>query len=116
MSVYDPLRDYLLRQTYREIELRFDEIEKILRRRLPTSAERSQWWANSKEKSHTQREAWREAGYDAFLINGQAAFDFERSDSRNDARGSCVALVHDHHCYRVGGFARFQPADQSQTE
>jgi hypothetical protein len=79
MSVYDPLRDYLLRQTYREIELRFDEIEKILRRRLPTSAERPQWWANLKEKSHTQREAWRAAGYDAFLIKGASRVRFRKA-------------------------------------
>ena len=78
MSIYDALRDYLKHVVYREIELTFREIEKIIGRPLPKSAERSQWWENSKAPGHTQREAWRAAGFDAFLIAGSRRVKFRR--------------------------------------
>ena len=45
MSVYYPLRDYLLAQKDREFELSFREIENILGGTLPAGAKRPQWWA-----------------------------------------------------------------------
>jgi hypothetical protein len=68
MSIYDALRDYLRRVVFREIVLTFHEIEKIIGRPLPRSAERPQWWANQTAGERPQREAWRAAGFDAFLI------------------------------------------------
>lgn len=54
-----------------EFVLSFREIEEVLGSSLPRSAERPQWWANvtNRETTHVQREAWRRAGYDAFLIS-----------------------------------------------
>ena len=75
---YDSLRDYLLKQHLREIELTFAEIEKILGARLPKSAERPQWWANRAASGRPQREAWRVAGYDAFLVAGSRTVKFRR--------------------------------------
>ena len=46
MSIYDPLRDYLKSQKFRELELTFAQIEQIIGRSLPRSADRPQWWAN----------------------------------------------------------------------
>jgi hypothetical protein len=66
MSIYDPLRDFLKQQKFREIELSFARIEQIIGRRLPRSAERP------------QREAWRAAGSDAFLIAGSRKVQFRR--------------------------------------
>ena len=67
-SRYDPLRHYLMAQTHREFVLNFSEIEMILASGLPKSAERPQFWANTdKAYTNVQREAWRAAGYDAFL-------------------------------------------------
>jgi hypothetical protein len=79
MSAYDSLRDYLRKVVYREIELTFREIENILGRPLPNSAELPQWWANTKGHStHSQREAWRAAGFNAFLIRGARRVKFRR--------------------------------------
>jgi hypothetical protein len=75
---YDALRDYLLKQHPREIELTFAEIEKILGARLPKTAERPQWWANQVASGRPQREAWRVAGYDAFLVAGSRKVKFRR--------------------------------------
>jgi len=78
MSIYDPLRDYLRLQKLREFELAFLEIEKLIGRRLPKSADRPQWWANQKDGLRPQRDAWRDAGYDAFLIKGRDRVRFCR--------------------------------------
>jgi hypothetical protein len=76
MSVYDPLRAYLHKQRLAELMLTFAEIEKTLDRDLPKSAERPQWWANQKDGVRPQRDAWQNAGYDAFLIKGSGKVRF----------------------------------------
>lgn len=82
MGKYDPLSGHLRRQTLREFEMSFEEIERVLGAMLPKSANRPQWWANVSDPktSHVQREAWRSAGYDAFLIAGSDRVRFRRSD------------------------------------
>ena len=79
MSKYAPLRDYLQKQSLSEIVLTFSNIEKIIANRLPKSAELPQWWANEKNGSHVQRDAWRKAGYDAFLIKGSSKVKFKQA-------------------------------------
>lgn len=79
MSKYDLLRDYLSNQRHREFALTFSEIEKILGFKLPDSAERPQWWANQVAAGRPQREAWRAAGYDAFLSGNSRKVTFRRA-------------------------------------
>ena len=78
MGIYDPLRDHLRRQRLAEFELSFVEIGSILGRQLPKSAVHPQWWANQKDPARPQREAWRGAGFDAFLIDGRDRVRFVR--------------------------------------
>jgi hypothetical protein len=78
MSIYDPLCDHLRGQRISEFELTFSEISDIIGRQLPKSAERSQWWANQKDGARPQRDAWRNAGYEAFLIKGRERVRFVR--------------------------------------
>jgi hypothetical protein len=79
MGVYDPLRNYLSLQRSAQFVLTFSEIERILGRQLPASADRPQWWANVRAKhGHVQREAWRRAGYKAFL-ESPSRVRFERA-------------------------------------
>jgi len=70
MAKYAPLRRYLKRQKVSEIVLTFGEIEEIIDAPLPMHAATPQWWANivNPDHGHVQREAWRAAGYDAFLV------------------------------------------------
>lgn len=81
MSRYDPLRDYLRTQKLTELELSFQEIEQLIGGPLPASAQRPQWWANVRDPAttHVQREAWRAAGFDAFLRAGSDKVKFRRS-------------------------------------
>lgn len=76
MGIYDPLRDHLRKQRLQEFELKFIEIENLIGRRLPKSAERPQWWANQKDGTRPQRDAWRDAGYEAFLVKGRDRVHF----------------------------------------
>jgi|SRR5947209_8058178 len=69
MSKYHPLRDYLRNQNLRDSKLSFLKIQNILGFVLPKSAERPQWWANTADAtSRVQREAWKGAGFDTFLV------------------------------------------------
>jgi hypothetical protein len=81
MSKYDPLSGHLRRQRRDDLELSFPEIELILGTMLPKSAAQPQWWANTTDPdtSHVQRKAWRDAGYDAFLLTGKDRVRFTRT-------------------------------------
>ena len=77
MAKYDPLEAYLKRRGSAELELAFEEVERIIGSKLPASASRPQWWANENDPdtSHVQCRSWRDAGYDAFLVGtGQVLF------------------------------------------
>jgi len=62
---YEPLRDYLKKQTLPELILSFDEIEAIIDAPLPRAAHRASWWDSlrSPQEKMPQREACLEAGY-----------------------------------------------------
>jgi hypothetical protein len=64
---YDPLRDYLSKQTLSELVLSFDEIEQIIGAALPRAAQRASWWDSlrSPQEKMPQREACLAAGYAA---------------------------------------------------
>ncbi len=63
---YTPLEIYLrdLPESQQEVTLGFEQIERILNAKLPSSAhEYSQWWANEKEGNHVNARAWASAGW-----------------------------------------------------
>ena len=65
MNDYDPLRDYLKKQTVPELVLSFEQIEEILDAALPRAAHRASWWETlrSPQEKMPQREACLAAGY-----------------------------------------------------
>ena len=65
MNDYDPLRDYLKKQTLPEFVLTFEQIEAIIDAALPRAAQRASWWETlrSPQEKMPQREACLEAGY-----------------------------------------------------
>ncbi len=63
---YTPLEKYLrgLPESQREVTLRFEEIERILKFKLPASAyEDERWWLREKEGNHVTARAWSNAGW-----------------------------------------------------
>ena len=63
---YTPLENYLrnLSESQREVTLRFEQIEKILNAKLPSSAyEDQRWWLNEKEGNHVNARSWSNADW-----------------------------------------------------
>ena len=63
---YTPLENYLrdLPESQREIRLGFEEIERILNDKLPSSAyEDDRWWVSEKEGNHRKARSWSNAGW-----------------------------------------------------
>jgi hypothetical protein len=63
---YTPLEHYLrdLHATQREVTLHFEQIEKILNDKLPSSAyEDRRWWDHETEGNHVNKRAWSNAGW-----------------------------------------------------
>src|SRR4051812_30545879 len=64
MGQYEPLSRYLRSHPGDRVTLSYDEVEKILGRKLPASVYRQhwrQWWANT--ETHSQGQAWLKAGW-----------------------------------------------------
>lgn len=63
MSKYEPLTAYLRQQPYREVRLRFGDLEKILGFKLPSSASQHRaWWSNN-GSNNVMTKAWLSAGF-----------------------------------------------------
>jgi hypothetical protein len=63
---YTPLEKYLhaLPESQREVTLGFEQIEGILKDKLPSSAyEDRRWWDHEKEGNHVNARAWANAGW-----------------------------------------------------
>ena len=63
---YMPLENYLrnLPAGQREVKLRFEQIEGILKNTLPSSAyEDQRWWEHETEGNHRNTRSWSNAGW-----------------------------------------------------
>jgi hypothetical protein len=62
---YAPLEQYLrdLPVDQQEVMLRFEEIEEILKSKLPSSAYEQSWWDHETEGNHINKRAWANAGW-----------------------------------------------------
>ena len=77
MAKFDALAEYVRQQTLREFELPFHKIEQIIGSKLPDSALRPQYWANTVEGGGPARKVLRETPYDTFLVIGSRRVRFE---------------------------------------
>jgi hypothetical protein len=80
VSDYDPLRDYLKKQTRSEFVLTMDEIEEILGFALSRASHRASWWetARSPQVAAPQRVAVRDGGYIAIRLADGTGVRFKR--------------------------------------
>lgn len=82
MSVYAPLERRLAQADQDAVTLSFDEIERLLGRKLPQSAYderiKRQWWANT--DTHSQAKAWLKTGRKARLNVAENQVTFIRDD------------------------------------
>ena len=80
MNDYNPLRDYLKKQTLAEFVLSFEEIEQIIDTALPRAAHRASWWETlrSPQEEMPQREACLAGGYIATRLADGKSVKFKR--------------------------------------
>ena len=80
MNDYDPLRDYLKKQTQNEFVLSFERIEEIIDAPLPRAAHRASWWETlrSPQEQMPQREACLAGGYIATRLADGKSVRFRR--------------------------------------
>ena len=80
MDSYDPLRDYLLKQSAVEFVLSFEQIEDILDFALPRASQRASWWEKERnpENARPQRDAIRDGGYEATRLTGDRGVRFRK--------------------------------------
>ena len=63
---YEPLYEYLLRDTRDDFILTYEEIEEIIGFALPRAAQRAEWWDDdTPENPRDQAQAIHQAGYDS---------------------------------------------------
>lgn len=92
MSVYEPLQQYLENLPIDEWNATFSEIEKIIGRKLPQTANgRREWWSNNTE-GHTQARAWVESGWMTEDVNllGKT-LTFRRISKSDSSKGGAPA-------------------------
>ena len=78
MAKYDALAEYVRTQSLREFELPFHKIETLIGAKLPDSALRPQYWANTVEGGGPVRRVLKDTPYDTFLVSGSRRVRFER--------------------------------------
>ena len=85
-SRYAPLVSHLAKHRPDSLSLRFEDVEGILGRKLPSAAYRHRaWWANDRV-SHTQSRLWLEAGWRVSSISVTAeTVTFARIKGREEA-------------------------------
>jgi hypothetical protein len=69
---YTPLEQYLrdLPANQRELTLGFEQIERILDAKLPSSAyEDQRWWDHETEGNHVNKRAWANAGWKIEMVD-----------------------------------------------
>jgi hypothetical protein len=91
MSKYDPLRDYLEKQSRPLISMSFDEIERIIRDKLPPAAiHHRAWWSNN-ATNNVMTKAWRNAGFKSEQVDMEAGTLVFRRDRPRSSEGSVAS-------------------------
>jgi hypothetical protein len=98
---YDPLTDFLRRQTHSVVRMSFDEIERVIGAKLPPSARQHRaWWSNNAE-NNVMTKAWKDAGFESEDVDMKArrvAFRRVRSEpSRHIGAPSADITTADRH-------------------
>jgi hypothetical protein len=82
MGKYEPLTEFLQKQTGGEVRMSFAQIERIIGFKLPPVAQRHRaWWSNS-ASNNVMTKAWLEAGFRSEQVDmagGKVVFRRERS-------------------------------------
>ena len=78
MAKFDPLAEHCRQQTLQTFDMPFHKIEALIGGKLPASACRPQYWANTTAASGSVRSVMVNTPYDTFLVDGSKRVQFRR--------------------------------------
>jgi hypothetical protein len=78
MAKFDKLADHCREQKLQTFDMPFYKIEALIGAKLPTSAKRPQYWANTAAATGPVRAAMVDTPYDTFLVDGSNRVQFRR--------------------------------------
>ncbi|WP_322517381.1 hypothetical protein SR870_07550 [Rhodopseudomonas palustris] len=92
MGKYEPLTEFLKKQSDAEVRMSFTQIERVIGSKLPPVAQRHRaWWSNS-PTNNVMTKAWLEAGFRSEQVDmesGRLVFRREQpAESRRVAAGA----------------------------
>ncbi|MDG2535613.1 type II toxin-antitoxin system VapB family antitoxin [Sphingomonas sp. HITSZ_GF] len=93
MGKYEPLADFLHKQTRDHWSASFEEVEAVLGFYLPNSARKhAAWWANQHGEGHSQT-SWLDAGWNTSNVDlKKRRVDFVRVRSATPSKGEHALL------------------------
>src|SRR5262249_47465713 len=93
---YEPLTEFLCRQSRAVVPMSFDEIERVIRSKLPPSAmQHRAWWSNNAQ-NNVMTKAWKDAGFeseDVDMKGRRVAFRRVRSETSRDTGAPSVNVT-----------------------
>ena len=93
---YEPLTEFLRRQSHAVVRMSFAEIERVIGAKLPPSATHHRaWWSNNAQ-NNVMTKAWKDAGFeseDVDMGRRRVAFRRVRSDASRSTRGRSVDVT-----------------------
>ena len=96
---YEPLTEFLRRQSDAVVRMSFDEIERVIGAKLPPSATHHRaWWSNNAQ-NNVMTKAWKHAGFeseDVDMTGRRVTFRRKRSEASRDSGASSVATEDRH--------------------
>jgi hypothetical protein len=78
MKKYEALAKHVRAQKLQAFDMPFYKIEAIIGEKLPPSASRPQYWANTTSGSGPVRSALIDTPYETFLVSGSNRVEFRR--------------------------------------
>ena len=78
MAKFEALAEYCRAQKPSTFDLPFHKIEALIGEKLPPSANRPQYWANTVRGSNPVRAAMTDTPYETFLVSGSNRVEFCR--------------------------------------
>jgi hypothetical protein len=96
MGKYEPLTEFLQKQSSGEVRMSFSQIESVVGFKLPPVAQKHRaWWSNS-PSNNVMTKAWLEAGFRSEEVDMAAGKLVFRRDKNIQAKPGLIADQGDH--------------------
>jgi hypothetical protein len=94
MGKYEPLTEFLKKQSTSEVRMSFAQVERIIGGKLPASAQHHRaWWSNNPNNS-VMTKAWLEAGFRSEQVDMEGrTLTFRRAGPRAAGKAALISDV-----------------------